>query len=443
MSAVGDVVSPIAEATGIEPVKDAAEVLSNARYNGLDAVFSQIGTGLSKKILKQDSEEKDHKFTQQTGGPRLDLAPADSLRQDTIKAGNDSIPSSLEPTAETVRPKVRDMAFAEARRESAEKFYWLRDDKDYRDSMGNKYYQQRSIPLNDSMSASFMNSPRSEGISRDTKLKNYQPVRSDMVVPIMDFDHTTPGKFISYGEMMNFKRVKKDRQAEEEKREHTLHRYIGVSQEGTIKVGPIEDFTDGDMIAPIDYAYYVSPKRDKNGNIMFGSGCTSVRYAPKIITYGEDVVNPDGTIKEGVVRDSSLGVSSSANKKEIDSFGQLAGGHLIAECDGELRFIEGSGKWILDELEAMKKNHDTDRVRIYWLDQGSYNRGMSTDNGMLTARDWSDYWNQNPSGGTALLLTKRATKDQMEAIYEKGRQYLLEDDEIEELKRKGYKITFE
>jgi len=55
---------------------------------------------------------------------------------------------------------------------------------------------------------------------------------------------------------------------------------------------------------------------------------------------------------------------------------------------------------VLDEIEKMKLNHkNKPDIKIYEVDNGSYNRGMMTRDNKYTSSDITTYITQNPDAG--------------------------------------------
>lgn len=174
--------------------------------------------------------------------------------------------------------------------------------------------------------------------------------------------------------------------------------FIGIDKNGNLKAGPYENFKDGDYLTGTWYNDITEFARDENGNRILKNDSkhgNSSRSIPGVRLYGSDKVAFPFNVLTG--KDNGT-----------NTYGNVTGGRVLAQVDNELVVLSGS----IDDIEAkimdMKKRHGSDYVRLYTLDNGSYNRGLRTKDGVLTQQDLRKYDSQNGGdSGNFLYLMPR------------------------------------
>lgn len=109
-------------------------------------------------------------------------------------------------------------------------------------------------------------------------------------------------------------------------------------------------------------------------------------------------------------RQSSFTMTTGVNNLDTSVFGNVMGGGILVQCGSETRIIRGSTNFCINELEQMQKNHRGKQIRVFQLDNGSYNRGLRVKSKTITPKDWEDYDRQNTtaaSGGHGMILLNK------------------------------------
>lgn len=208
---------------------------------------------------------------------------------------------------------------------------------------------------------------------------NYEPIKSE-AAPI-----TTFNPFIKYE---NFKRG-------------THNTFIGIDTNGKIKIGSYDIFGPGDYLTGTYSNNIYGFKRGENGKIQYKSDGEHGNRSRKVpITL---VATEDGSIQEGSLN-ILTNLSSLGNDKLGSTYGNISGGRVIVKAGNKLMLVSGSIEQIDDTIEQLKKQEDVDRVTVYTLDNGSYNRGLRTYDGKFTSSDLRQYDNQNRGGGNFLYI---------------------------------------
>lgn len=177
--------------------------------------------------------------------------------------------------------------------------------------------------------------------------------------------------------------------------------YIGIDKEGNFKAGLISDFQPGDKVTQTYSNQVIDFSKDPSGNMLFkpGSQQGSNRHNVPMV----DVL--DGNTK----RRGSLNILI-PKSNDMNSYGNITGGRLVAKVGNETRLLSGSLQNIKDELAAMKARNNAESATIYTLDNGSYNRGLRTYDRTFTPEDLRSYDMENSGGGNFLYLIDQQKK---------------------------------
>jgi len=177
--------------------------------------------------------------------------------------------------------------------------------------------------------------------------------------------------------------------------------YIGVDDEGQIKVGQKKDFMEGNFKVSKTFSNrVVDINKDAKGNFVLENSnpnASKNTLSPTISVLGED-----GKIKNG-----KMNILLPKETNGSKSYDLVTGGRYIMKTpDGETKMVSGSLENISKTFYAMKKKHPY--VDMYTLDNGAYSRGLRTYDQKLTKDDLRSYDNQNSGGGNfAYLLPEK------------------------------------
>lgn len=251
---------------------------------------------------------------------------------------------------------------------------WWKNEGGVRDASGDKFYSRRSIPITDDMRFGV----RARGEHSDL------PSR-DAMFAMFDNDGEKGKdmhKFYTYDEVMK-------------KGIHKWENYmkgrdfIGVDKDGRFIVGDISKFKPGSKMKVIRYADVTDIPRQQNGDYVWDTNTGNKDRAA--IKVDATHTMPLMTAKK----------SKTGGKYVGDRFNNVAGGSVLLVCGSEKRLVTGSIDDIVGAHDIMRKNHKGKSVRWYFLDPGSYSRGLRTNGRNINAQDTKDYDAQNPQVGGA------------------------------------------
>jgi hypothetical protein len=140
--------------------------------------------------------------------------------------------------------------------------------------------------------------------------------------------------------------------------------------------------------------------KDKKGRYKYGNATSNKRVAKTAIA-----LDAEGK----PTKDLNLLVPKASLKTGHESFGQIGGGRFIL-ASPDLKYkvlISGSLKNIDDDVETFKKATGLKTIKLIPLDNGTFARGLSTKDGIITDKDQEAYDNFNNSGGAAFYLTQK------------------------------------
>jgi hypothetical protein len=123
----------------------------------------------------------------------------------------------------------------------------------------------------------------------------------------------------------------------------------------------------------------------------------------------KDTKNGTGTwfptliTKEGEKLPYAVGASMSDNTRNEGLYG---GKMLLISEDGKHKqLFFGSVAKLQKNFYTFKQKTNSNEVSLIQLDQGSYNRIVTPNNGKMTKKDWENYDAKNVSGGHAFYIT--------------------------------------
>lgn len=182
--------------------------------------------------------------------------------------------------------------------------------------------------------------------------------------------------------------------------------YMGIDNKGSFKIGTKGDFSNDDMITRTFENELISFDKDENGNQIYKSDKAHGNASRKV-----PVVN---IMQNGKSVKGSINLLTDKEGKG-DTYGMVTGGRLVAKADNETRLISGSINDIESQLNDMKKRHNLKTIKIYVLDNGTYNQGFRTKDKHINSKDLRDYDNSNTSGGNFMYI-KNQDKYQSDTI---------------------------
>lgn len=172
--------------------------------------------------------------------------------------------------------------------------------------------------------------------------------------------------------------------------------YMGIDASGKFKVGTIDSFVKGDMLTRTYANDVESFAKDAKGNQIWKNDAAHGNKSRNV-----PVLN---VIQNGKHVKGSLNILTDKGSKNSNTYGNITGGRVILEAGNERRLVSGSIDDIEKQFNDIKKRHGVKTVRMYTLDNGSYNRGLRTKNRVLSASDLQAYDNQNSGGGNFMYL---------------------------------------
>lgn len=172
--------------------------------------------------------------------------------------------------------------------------------------------------------------------------------------------------------------------------------YMGIDASGKFKVGTIDSFTKGDVLTRTYVNDVESFAKDTKGNQIWKNDAAHGNKSRNV-----PVLN---VIQNGKTIKGSLNILTDKGSKNSNTYGNITGGRVILEAGDERRLVSGSINDIEKQFNDIKKRHGVKTVRMYTLDNGSYNRGLRTKNRVLSASDLKAYDNQNNGGGNFMYL---------------------------------------
>lgn len=89
---------------------------------------------------------------------------------------------------------------------------------------------------------------------------------------------------------------------------------------------------------------------------------------------------------------------------ETNLYGDITGGRVIMRVGNETRLASGSMDNIYQVFQDMKKRHKSKYVDFFILDNGTFNKGIRTKNGILDKNTLHMYDRQNTGGGNGLYI---------------------------------------
>lgn len=182
--------------------------------------------------------------------------------------------------------------------------------------------------------------------------------------------------------------------------------YMGIDNKGNFKIGTKGDFSNDDMVTRTFENELISFDKDENGNQIYKSDKAHGNASRKV-----PVVN---IMQNGKAVKGSINLLTDKEGKG-DTYGMVTGGRLVAKADNETRLISGSINDIESQLNDMKKRHNLKTIKIYVLDNGTYNQGFRTKDKYINSKDLKGYDNSNTSGGNFMYI-KNQDKYQSDTI---------------------------
>ena len=337
-----------------------------------DALGEDLGTGLHA-ILSGDFD-KASQMARTAYARKVDNA--EEKASETLDYGKvtpaKKINKPVVKKEKPVEPEVLNESIRDINKESDTEYKW-KNDVGVVDHTKNKFYKKRSIRITDDMKFG----TRARGEYSDLP-------SNDAMIALLDNDGEkgqNKHKFYSYDEVIkkgipNWGKYMNQKE------------FIGVGQDGTLKLGDISKFKKGDKMKVISYIDVGDIPKDKNGNYIYKTAVGNASRSSLQVT-------SDGKVA-GLL---TARRSSTGGKANGSYYNNVAGGTMLLKCGSETRLVSGSIDDIIATHNIMRQNHKGKTVRWYNVDNGSYNRGLRTKVGNIKARDLQDYDGQNTGGG--------------------------------------------
>lgn len=186
--------------------------------------------------------------------------------------------------------------------------------------------------------------------------------------------------------------------------------YLGVTNDGQVKVGSRKDFEGTDVnITRVFSNKVVDFDKDASGTVRkvpAGAKVNKNAFSPAVKVLGDD----------GKVVSGKLNLVVPQGNNADDAFGKATGGRFIFQTpDGKSRLVSGSLNNIAEEFTRFKGSNPY--VNVISLDNGSFSRGLRTKDQKLTSRDLEAYDNLNTGGGNFAYLLPNQPKTRPEAKF--------------------------
>lgn len=172
--------------------------------------------------------------------------------------------------------------------------------------------------------------------------------------------------------------------------------FFGYDSNGKFKVGTLDKFGPGDVLAQTFYEEFLNTNRNSQGDYVWTAGFKDGRrFSPTFrgVTEGGDTIN------------MAFPLMTPKNTKESYKFDNVVGGGMLVQVGDETRLIRGSIDQVVAGIEDLQRRHPGEKVMIYEIDNASYNRGLQTRDRNFTEEDLKRYDAQNNMAGHFLYIT--------------------------------------
>jgi hypothetical protein len=172
--------------------------------------------------------------------------------------------------------------------------------------------------------------------------------------------------------------------------------FIGVDNNGTLKVGNIKEFNDTDQVSRVFSNKVVDFVYNKDGTIKLDKRNADNPNNPVPVV---KIKNDAGKIVEGHINF----LTKAGIKNPYDQYGSIQGGRTILKTKDKVVLVSGSVNNLATEFNKLKKT-TTEPIEVITLDNGSYNLGLRTYDKKLTNKDLKSHDLQNRGGGNFIYL---------------------------------------
>lgn len=173
--------------------------------------------------------------------------------------------------------------------------------------------------------------------------------------------------------------------------------FIGIDQNGNLKVGDISNFGPGDQLAGTYANDIASFMKDQNGDFVLSqSKKNPAQDQPAYVLWdnGKLINKPEG---------QAINILLFRGDKKGQRYGSIAGGRVLVKVGNEVRLLSGSLKDIDAQFEDMKLRNHADHGTFFTLDNGSFNKAIRTTDQKITTKDLIGYDRLNAGGGGNFL----------------------------------------
>lgn len=172
--------------------------------------------------------------------------------------------------------------------------------------------------------------------------------------------------------------------------------FIGVDDNGNLKVGNIKEFNNTDEVSRVFSNKVIDFVYNKDGSVKLAKKNADNPNNPVPIV---KVKTDNGKIVEGHINF----LTKEGIKNPYDQFGNIQGGRTILKTKDKTILVSGSVNNLVTEFNKLKKTTN-EPIEVITLDNGSYNLGLRTYDRKLTSKDLKKHDLQNRGGGNFLYL---------------------------------------
>jgi len=307
----------------------------------------------------------------------------------------------------------------------------ISDEKDIKHRGKGFYHTSEMIDL-DKFKFGFHNR---EGVGSTTDSKTGITNTEGLVIPVFDKEYEGEAYKDDIGR--NSIRTYTDSEIKDDKL------YGGVDDQGKFYLDFGKNLKGKNLkLADFRYEDVKGFAKDSKGNYILGDETSN-----KLIAKVPHLITADGSQKP-------LNVLVPKNGKDQHlTYGETTGGRFILTTpDMKHKFlVSGSLQNLDDALEEFKKRYKLSTVRVVILDNGTFSRGFRKKDKKIQKNDWKLYDDANDQGGAGFyyyenggdvskLSNYYSNKLREGGSIKTGTEMTVSTEQLENLKRQGYKI---
>lgn len=274
-----------------------------------------------------------------------------------------------------------------------------------------------------------------KGMGSTTDPKTGVTKTEGLVIPV--FDKEYEGEAYKDNEGKNSIRKYSDSEIKDDKL------YGGVDDQGKFHLDFGKNLKGKNLhLADFRYEDVIGFAKDSIGNYILGDETSN-----KLIAKVPHLITVDG-------KEKPLNVLVPKNgKNQHLTYGETTGGRFILTTpDMKHKFlVSGSLQNLNDSLEEFKKRYNLSAVRVVILDNGTFSRGLRKTDKKIKKNDWKKYDEANDQGGAGFYYYENGGDvSELSEYYsnklrdggsiKNGTEMTVSTEQLENLKRQGYKI---